>query len=52
MIKTGLIKVKSIDSEEIEMTRTKIIKTIVLIKIMIIIIRMMMRFKIDNCVKI
>ena len=51
MIKTGLIKVKSIENEEIIMTMTKIIITKVIMKI-IIIIRMIMRIKIVNRIKI
>ena len=51
MIKTGLIKVKSIENEEIIMRMTKIIITTVIMKI-IIIIRMIMRLKIGNRIKI
>ena len=51
MIKTGLIKVKSIENEEIIMTMTKIIIATVIMKV-IIIIRMIMRIKIGNRMKI
>ena len=50
MVKTGLIKVKSIENEEIIMTIIIIIITVI-IKI-IIIIRMIMRIKIGNHIKI
>ena len=51
MIKTGIIKVKSIENEDIimAMTMTKIIATAI-IKI-IIIIMMIMRIKIGNRIK-
>ena len=51
MIKTGLIKVKIIENEEIIMTMRKIIITTVIMKITII-IRMIMRIKIGNRIKI
>ena len=51
MIKTGLIKLKSIENEEIIMKMTKIIITTVIMKI-IIIIRIIMRSKIGNHIKI
>ena len=52
MIKTRLIKVKSIGNEEIvmAMTMTKIIMTIVIMKI-IMIIMMITRIKISNKIK-
>ena len=50
MIKTRIIKVKNIENEEIILaTMTKII--ISLITKTIIIIMMIMRFKISNCIK-
>ena len=53
MIKTRLIKVKSIENEKIIMaiTMTKIIITAVIMKI-IIIIMMLMKIKIGNQIKI
>ena len=51
MIKTGLIKLKSIENEEIIMKMTKIIIKTVIMKI-IIIIRIIMRSKIGNHIKI
>ena len=53
MIKTRLIKVKSIENEEIimAMTMTKIIIITVIMKIMIITM-MIMRIKIGNQIKI
>ena len=51
MIKTGLIKVKIIENEEIIMTMRKIIITTVIMKITVI-IRMIMRIKIGNRIKI
>ena len=53
MIKTRLIKVKSIESEEIimVMTMTKIIMTTVIMKI-IMIIMMIIRIKITKLIKI
>ena len=53
MIKARLIKVKSIENEEIimAMTITKIVITAVIMKI-IIIIMMIMRIKIGNQIKI
>ena len=53
MRKTRLIKVKSIENEEIimAMTMTKIIITTVIMKI-VIIIMMIMRIKIGNQIKI
>ena len=47
MIETGLIKVTSIENEEIIMTITKIIITTVIMKI-IIMLRMIVRIKIGN----
>ena len=49
--KTGLIKVESVENEEIIMTMTKIIVTTVIMKI-VIIIRMTMRIKIGTDIKI
>ena len=49
--KTRLIKVKSIEDEEITMAMAKIIITTVRMKI-IIIIMMIMRIKIDNQMKL
>ena len=51
MIKTGLIKVKNIENGETIMIITKIIITTVTMKI-IIIIRIIMRIKIGNRLKI
>ena len=51
MIKTVLIKLKSIENEEIIMKMTKIIITTIIMKI-IIIIRIIMRSKIGNHIKI
>ena len=51
MVKTGLIKVKSIENEERVMTITKIIIRKVIMKI-IITIRIIMRIKIGNRIKI
>ena len=51
MIKTGLIKLKSTENEEIIMKMTKIIIKTVIMKI-IIIIRIIMRSKIGNHIKI
>ena len=51
MIKTGLIKVKSIENEEITMTMTKIIITEAIIKT-VILIKMIIRIKIGKCIKI
>ena len=51
MIKTGLIKVKITENEEIIMAMRKIIITTVIMKITII-IRMIMRIKIGNRIKI
>ena len=53
MIKTRLIKNKSIEDEKIimAMTMTKIIVTTIIMKIILIII-MIMRIKIDNQIKI
>ena len=53
MIKTRIIKVKSIENEEIimEMTMTKIIITPAIMKI-IIIIMLIMRIKTDNSIRI
>ena len=50
MIKNRLMKVESIENEEIIMTMTKIIITTVIMKI-IIIVMMIMRIKIGNCIK-
>ena len=53
MIKTRIIKIKSIENEEIimAMTMTKIIITTAIMKI-IIIIMMIMRIKIGNGIKL
>ena len=51
MIKAGLIKVKSIENEEIIMTMTKIISTTVIMKI-VIMITMILGIKIGNHIKI
>ena len=51
MTKTGLIKVKSIENEEIIMTMTKLITATVITKV-IIIFRKIMRTKIGNHIKI
>ena len=51
MIKTGLIKVKSIENEEIIMAMKKIIMTNVMMKI-VTVIRIGMRIKIGNCIQI
>ena len=51
MIETGLIKVTSIENEEIIMTITKIIITTVIMKI-IIMLGMIIRIKIGNRIKI
>ena len=53
MIRTRIIKVKSVENEEIIMaiTMTKIIVTTVIMKIIIIIIKIM-RIKIGNCINI
>ena len=51
MIKAGLIKVKSIENEEIIMTMTKIITTTVIMKI-VIMITMILGIKIGNHIKI
>ena len=51
MIKAGLIKVKSIENEEIIMTMTKIITTTVIMKI-VIMITMILGIKIGNYIKI
>ena len=51
MMKTGLIKVKSIENEEIIMAMTKITITTVIMRI-IIIIRMILRIKIGSRIKI
>ena len=53
MIKTAMVKVKSIENEEIimAMTITKIVIATVIMKIMIIMM-MIMRIKIGNRVKI
>ena len=51
MVKTGLIKVKSIENEERVMTITKIIIRKVIMKI-IITIRIIMGIKIGNRIKI
>ena len=54
MTKASIIKVKSIENEEIIMAKImiKIIITTVIIKIIIIIIMMIMRIKIGNRIKI
>ena len=51
MMKTGLIKVKNIENEEIIMAMTKITITTVIMRI-IIIIRMILRIKIGSRIKI
>ena len=51
MIKAGLIKVKSIENEEIIMTMTKIITTTLIMKI-VIMITMILGIKIGNHIKI
>ena len=51
MIETGLIKVTSIENEEIIMIITKIIITTVIMKI-IIMLGMIIRIKIGNRIKI
>ena len=51
MMKTGLIKGKIIDNEEIIMSMTKIITTAVIMKI-IITLRMIVKSKIGNHIKI
>ena len=51
MIKTGLTKVKNIENEETIMIIAKIITTTVIMKL-IIIIRIIMRIKIGNRLKI
>ena len=51
MIKTGLIKVKSIENEEIIMAMKKILMTNVMMKI-VTVIRIRMRIKIGNCIQI
>ena len=51
MIKAGLIKVKSMENEEIIITMTKIITTKVIMKI-VIIITMILGIKIGNHIKI
>ena len=51
MVKTELIKVKSIENEEIILTMTKTIITTVMMKV-IIIIRMTMKIKNGNQIKI
>ena len=50
MIKTILIKVKSIENEEIIMAMT-MTKTIITVMMKIIIIMMIIRIKIGNCIK-
>ena len=51
MVKTELIKIKSIENEEIILTMTKTIITTVMMKV-IIIIRMTMKIKNGNHIKI
>ena len=51
MMKTGLIKGKIIENEEIIMSMTKIITTTVIMKI-IITLRMIVKSKIGNHIKI
>ena len=51
MIKTGLIKVKSIENQEIIIAMKKIIITNVMMKI-VTVIRIRMRIKIGNCIQI
>ena len=50
MIKTILIKVKSIENEEIIIAMT-MTKTIITVMMKIIIIMMIIRIKIGNCIK-
>ena len=51
MLKTGLIKVKSIENEEIIMIMTKVMTTTVTMEI-IILIKMIMRMRFGNHIKI
>ena len=51
MLKTGLIKVKSIENEEIIMIMTKVMTTTVTVEIAII-IKMIMRIRFGNHIKI
>ena len=51
MLKTGLIKVKSIENEEIIMIMTKVMTTTVTVEI-VIIIKMIMRIRFGNHIKI
>ena len=51
MIKTRIIKVKSIGNEEVIMAITKT-KTITTVIMTIIIIMMIIRVKVGNCIKI
>ena len=51
MIKTGLIKLKSIENQEIIIAMKKIIITNVMMKI-VTVIRIRMRIKIGNCIQI
>ena len=51
MLQTGLIKVKSIENEEIIMIMTKVMTTTVTMEI-IILIKMIMRMRFGNHIKI
>ena len=51
MLQTGLIKVKSIENEEIIMIMTKVMTTTVTVEI-VIIIKMIMRIRFGNHIKI
>ena len=51
MLKTGLIKVQSIENEEIIMIMTKVMTTTVTMEI-VIIIKMIMRIRFGNHIKI
>ena len=51
MLQTGLIKVKSIENEEIIMIMTKVMTTTVTMEI-VIIIKMIMRIRFGNHIKI
>ena len=51
MLKTGLIKVQSIENEEIIMIMTKVMTTTVTMEI-VILIKMIMRIRFGNHIKI
>ena len=51
MLQTGLIKVKSIENEEIIMIMTKVMTTTVTMEI-IVLIKMIMRMRFGNHIKI